>query len=96
MCYFLQQKDHKNGFCRSFFKLPFAARLSVFIVVCLIGMATAICCIRVFCCKPASSGEKINLADFEDKFDYDGEFEAPPLDKKLPLDQQKLVIDVEA
>ena len=47
----------------------------------------------MFCCKPPASGKKIDLKDFEDKFEYDGEFEAPALEHKLPIEKQKLVID---
>lgn len=47
----------------------------------------------MFCCKPPASGKKIDLKDFEDKFEYDGEFEAPALEQKLPIEKQKLVID---
>ena len=37
--------------------------------------------------------KKIDLKDFEDKFGYDGEFEAPALEHKVPIEKQKLVID---
>ncbi|XP_078375547.1 uncharacterized protein LOC144658920 [Oculina patagonica] len=83
----------KHGFCSKFYKLPFAARMAVFAVVALIGIATFSCCLWVFCCKPPASGKKIDLKDFEDKFEYDGEFEAPALEQKLPIEKQKLVID---
>ena len=89
--YVLQSKN--NGFCSKFYKLPFAARLAVFVLVSLIGVGTFACCLWVFCCKPPAQGKKIDLKDFEDKFEYDGEFEAPPLEQKLPIEKQKLVID---
>ena len=89
--YLLQSKN--NGFCSKFYKLPFAARLAVFVLVSLIGVGTFACCLWVFCCKPPAQGKKIDLKDFEDKFEYDGEFEAPPLEQKLPIEKQKLVID---
>lgn len=83
----------KKGFCSKFHSLPFAARVAVFSVVALIGIGTLSCCLWVFCCKPPASGKKIDLKDFEDKFEYDGEFEAPALEQKLPIEKQKLVID---
>lgn len=83
----------KKGFCSKFHKLPFAARIAVFVLVAVIGIATFTCCLRVFCCKPPAQGKKIDLKDFEDKFSYDGEFEAPALEQKLPIEKQKLVID---
>lgn len=83
----------KKGFCSKFHSLPFAARVAIFSVVALIGIGTLSCCLWVFCCKPPASGKKIDLKDFEDKFEYDGEFEAPALEQKLPIEKQKLVID---
>ncbi|XP_020618255.1 uncharacterized protein LOC110056146 [Orbicella faveolata] len=83
----------KKGFCSKFHSLPFAARVAVFSVVALIGIGTLSCCFWVFCCKPPASGKKIDLKDFEDKFEYNGEFEAPALEQKLPIEKQKLVID---
>ena len=83
----------KKGFCSKFYKLPFAARVAVFALVAVIGVATFSCCLWVFCCKPPAQGKKIDLKDFEDKFSYDGEFEAPALEQKLPIEKQKLVID---
>lgn len=67
--------------------------MAVFSVVALIGFGTAACCFWVFCCKPPAAGKKIDLKDFEDKFAYDGEFEAPALESKIPIEEQKLVID---
>ena len=83
----------KDGFCAKFHKLPFAARVAVFSVVALIGIGTLSCCLWVFCCKPPASGKKIDLKDFEDKFEYVGEFEAPALEQKIPIEKQQLVID---
>lgn len=83
----------EKGFCSKFYKLPFAARVAVFALVAVIGVATFSCCLWVFCCKPTAQGKKIDLKDFEDKFSYDGEFEAPALEQKLPIEKQKLVID---
>jgi len=85
--------ETKHGFCSKFYKLPFAARVAVFVLVTLIGLGTFGCCLWVFCCKPPAQGKKIDLKDFEDKFEYDGEFEAPALEQKLPIEKQKLVID---
>lgn len=65
----------------------------MFALVAVIGIATFSCCLWVFCCKPPAQGKKIDLKDFEDKFSYDGEFEAPALEQKLPIEKQKLVID---
>ena len=47
----------------------------------------------MFFCKPPAPGKNINLKDFEDKFSYDGEFEAPALEHKVPIEKQKVVID---
>ena len=54
---------------------------------------TFTCCLWVFFCKPPAPGKNINLKDFEDKFSYDGEFEAPALEHKVPIEKQKVVID---
>lgn len=89
----LEADTTKDGLCAKFHKLPFAARLAVFAVVALIGIGTFTCCLWMFCCKPPASGKKIDLKDFEDKFAYDGEFEAPALEQKVPIEKQKLVID---
>lgn len=89
----LEADTSKDGLCSKFHKLPFAARLAIFAVVALIGIGTFTCCLWVFCCKPPASGKKIDLKDFEDKFAYDGEFEAPALEQKVPIEKQKLVID---
>ena len=83
----------KHGLYSKLYKLQFAACLAVFAVVAIIGIGTFTCCLWVFHCKPPASGKKINLKDFEDKFSYDGEFEAPTLEHKVPIEKQKLVID---
>ena len=47
----------------------------------------------MFCCKPPAQGKKLDLKDFEDKFYYDVDLEAPPLENKVPIEKQQLVID---
>lgn len=90
-CFQIDQYEH--SICKGFYKLPFAARLSIFLLVTIIGLATVFCCIRAFCCKPPAKGQKFNLDEFDDKCDFDGVFDAPPLDTKIPLEKQKLVLD---
>lgn len=87
---FLQSK---SSFFSKFCNLPFAARVAIFVLVVLIGLGTFGCCLYVCCCKPPAQGKKIDLKDFDDKFSYDGEFEAPALEHKVPIEKQKLVID---
>ena len=91
LCIVFSQTE--KGFCSKFHSLPFAVRVAVFSVVALIGIGILSCCLWVCCCKPPASGKKIDSKDFEDKFEYDGEFEAPALEQKLPIEKQKLVID---
>lgn len=57
------------------------------------GLGTFGCCLYMFCCKPPAQGKKLDLKDFEDKFYYDVDLEAPPLENKVPIEKQQLVID---
>lgn len=83
----------KEGLCASFYKLPFGTRMAIFAIVAVLGLGTFGLCLYMFCCKSTSQGKKLDLKDFDDKFDYDGEFEAPPLEHKVPIEKQQLVID---
>ncbi|KAK3754853.1 hypothetical protein QZH41_011344 [Actinostola sp. cb2023] len=84
--------QYEHSICKDFYKLPFAARLSIFLLVTFLGLATVFCCVRAFCCKSAVKGQKFNLEEFDEKCDFDGVFEGPPLDTKVPLEKQKLVL----
>lgn len=83
----------KHGICAAFYKLPFAARIAIVAVIALFGLGTFGCCLYMFCCKPPAQGKKLDLKDFEDKFYYDVDLEAPPLENKVPIEKQQLVID---
>ncbi|XP_001634091.2 uncharacterized protein LOC5513907 [Nematostella vectensis] len=86
--------EYEHSICRGFYRLPFAVRLSIFLLVTFIGLLTTFCCIRAFCCKPAAKGKKYNIDDYYDnKYEFDADMDAPPLDTKIPLEKQKLVID---
>ena len=83
---------HKKSFCSRFLRLPFGARLAVFIAVAVVGLTIFLGCFYVFCLKKAKKSQKYDLTQFKDSFDPELEDEAPPLEQKKPLDEQKLVI----
>ncbi|XP_031570141.1 uncharacterized protein LOC116304535 [Actinia tenebrosa] len=85
--------QYEHSICKGFHNLPFGARLSIFLLLTIIGLTTVFCCVRAFCCKPPAKGKKFNLDEFDDKCDFDGVFDAPPLDTKIPLEKQKLVLE---
>jgi len=85
-------KKHKKSFCSGFHRLPFGVRLAIFITVAGVGLAIFMCCVHVFCCKQAQKSQKYDLTQFKDSFDPELEDEAPPLEEKKPIDEQKLVI----
>ena len=87
-----KKHHHKKSFCSGFHKLPFGARLAIFITVAAVGLAILMCCVHVFCCKQPRKSQKYDLAQFKDSFDTELDDEAPPLEQKKPLDEQKLVI----
>ncbi|KXJ23770.1 uncharacterized protein LOC110249960 [Exaiptasia diaphana] len=83
---------YEHSICKDFYKLPFAARLSIFLLITFLGLATVFCCVRAFCCKPPAKTQKFTLEEFDEKCDFDGVFDAPPLDTKVPLEKQQLVL----